>query len=381
MDTDNLLISYILGESDAAQSALVLDWLQKDEKNRLYLDQLSETIRFIDVKQSSELINLQIEWQKLKDRLHPEVLGSLKVVQPEHLMEKEVLSTPGRIVRGYKLFAFTAVAASVLLVVLFSWNSWVKTKTLNPAPITALKQESQVLKANLRREVNSTLRSRSVQLEDGSVVTLSANSDVLFCDPFAADKREILLTGKASFEIAKDKSRPFTVVSGDISTTALGTRFLVTAYPKDDKITVKLFEGKVVVRSTGQAKLKLPGPYHLLPMDEFVYFRKNDIALVRKFKRNPPGMQTEIPLEDPLLTGFDKGSWYMFNNQSLPQVFEQLKVMFDAEIFYDKNAFRKLYFIGRFSKTDSLSKIISEIAEVNNLKVEMSGDKYFISKK
>jgi ferric-dicitrate binding protein FerR (iron transport regulator) len=65
--------------------------------------------------------------------------------------------------------------------------------------------------------------------------------------PFSGDRREIVLNGEASFEVAKDPARPFTVVTGAIRTTALGTSFKVAANPDGDSVHVALSSGKVVV--------------------------------------------------------------------------------------------------------------------------------------
>ena len=44
---------------------------------------------------------------------------------------------------------------------------------------------------------------------------------------FPPDKREIFLKGEAKFIVAKNKKKPFTVYTGMLATTALGTIFTV----------------------------------------------------------------------------------------------------------------------------------------------------------
>src|SRR5699024_6685187 len=64
-------------------------------------------------------------------------------------------------------------------------------------------------------------------LPDGSKVILNSNSSISYTDGFAKDKRELTLQGEGFFQVTKDPARPFTVHTGNIATTALGTSFNV----------------------------------------------------------------------------------------------------------------------------------------------------------
>lgn len=65
-----------------------------------------------------------------------------------------------------------------------------------------------------------------VTLADGSTLHLDADSAVSI-DMTEARRRIVLHQGEAWFRVAADPKRPFQVVSGDVSVTALGTEFLV----------------------------------------------------------------------------------------------------------------------------------------------------------
>lgn len=68
---------------------------------------------------------------------------------------------------------------------------------------------------------------RRITLPDGSIVTLGPES-ALGVD-FYNDRRDIhLLAGMGYFEVAPDRSRPFSVFSGPLRATALGTAFDVS---------------------------------------------------------------------------------------------------------------------------------------------------------
>jgi transmembrane sensor len=84
-----------------------------------------------------------------------------------------------------------------------------------------------------------------VTLADGSVVTL--DSGTRLSARLGKSRRDItLLAGRALFQVAKDRQRPFVVKAGDRTITALGTVFDVRL--SSGELRVTLAEGSVAVR-------------------------------------------------------------------------------------------------------------------------------------
>jgi len=89
-----------------------------------------------------------------------------------------------------------------------------------------------------------------VQLGDGTRVWLNAESRLQYPVQFGDSSRTVSLRGEAYFEVAKDQGRKFSVQLEDgSSVTVLGTHFNINAYPGDSSIQVALLEGKVKVES------------------------------------------------------------------------------------------------------------------------------------
>jgi transmembrane sensor len=85
---------------------------------------------------------------------------------------------------------------------------------------------------------------RIVRLPDGSTLELNARSSVRV--RYSRERREVdLERGQAFFQVAKDASRPFWVVSGATSVRAVGTQFDV--YRKSRGTVVTVVEGRVAV--------------------------------------------------------------------------------------------------------------------------------------
>jgi ferric-dicitrate binding protein FerR (iron transport regulator) len=249
------------------------------------------------------------------------------------------------------------------------------------------KPDNNLQKTSLtHRETNNSGKIKKLILQDGSVILLSDKSEVSFSEPFTGSKRDIYLTGRADFEVAKDKTKPFTVFSGPIATTALGTRFTVEAFKNGAFISVKLYEGKVVVRSADGSRSALKDLVYLLPGQKLIYDANRSVANVEKFKPEPSyknhrnADEAYEPNDNPSIPKKNKGSWYMFNNQPLAKVFDQLEDMYNVKINYSKKDVARLYFIGTFNKSDSLEKVLHQIALLNNLKISKKNNTFEISK-
>lgn len=98
---------------------------------------------------------------------------------------------------------------------------------------------------------------RIVTLEDGTRVSL--NSDTRLEISLEATRRRVKLNhGEAYFEVAHDRSRPFTVSAGERVVTALGTSFAVRYDGSGTAVT--LLEGSVSVTAPNAPPIQLvPG--------------------------------------------------------------------------------------------------------------------------
>ena len=95
--------------------------------------------------------------------------------------------------------------------------------------------------------VTKTGKQRDIDLPDGSVITL--NSGTAIDVNFEQDVRNIYLKkGEAFFQVAPDKSRPFSVQTKNGVVTAVGTAFTVRV--QDENMDVLVTEGKIALTAT-----------------------------------------------------------------------------------------------------------------------------------
>ena len=90
---------------------------------------------------------------------------------------------------------------------------------------------------------------RDIVLTDGSRVSIGAKSSLSV--NFSSEKRIVVLeAGEALFEVAHDAERPFVVLAGASTITAVGTAFNVRR--EGNRVVVTVTEGTVEVRRTPQ---------------------------------------------------------------------------------------------------------------------------------
>jgi ferric-dicitrate binding protein FerR (iron transport regulator) len=209
---------------------------------------------------------------------------------------------------------------------------------------------------------------------------MKAKSKIQYREPFNwNNKRDVLMEGVVSFHVAKDKTKPFTVFTGDIATTALGTFFIVDHRAESKTITVTLNEGKVVVRSSDSIHKKLKKDYFLVPGDQLLYNRETTVAsLIRGQEKNVLVKAGNLKVR---YTQNQKPDWYTFNATKLSDVFDQLSAYYNVPIYYYPAEVKDMYYTGRIEKEDSLSNILRDIALLNHLTVSRTNDTFTLKRK
>jgi Fe2+-dicitrate sensor, membrane component len=239
-----------------------------------------------------------------------------------------------------------------------------KTTTGTGTTIAAIPPEEQ------ERKENTGSKAMAIVLEDGSVVQLQPAASIVYNKHFR-ENRNVYLTGEADFTVAPDKLHPFVVYSSELSTTALGTFFHVKAIPGEDMITVRLNTGKILVKGAISDRVLTPGK-------ELRYYRKTGKAIVSTF--NTTGTDVLVKAGNSG-DSHVKPDWYKFNNQPMTQVLDQLSNYYGVAIYYYPSDVTEIYFDGKFEKTDSLEKILTDLTLPNNLKLIRNDSGFIIKKK
>lgn len=211
-------------------------------------------------------------------------------------------------------------------------------------------------------------------LEDGSTVHLGKNSDLSFYQPFTNNRRDLWLEGNATFTVAKDKTRPFTVFAGGTATRALGTRFSINT-ADSGKVKVRLLEGKIVVSPIPGSGLVMKDLY-LNPGQELSLDRQSRLYALGSPKTAPAAKIPSATKPHP----HENRSDLAFAKEPLGSVFEKIGHLYKVSLIYRPEEVKDLYFTGTFLQSDDLHMILSAICNVNNLAFSEGKDSILITR-
>lgn len=130
-----------------------------------------------------------------------------------------------------------AIAASLVLVALLGTNLFIN-NTLLPFVARSQLVQTQTFKTKIGEQA-------SFAISDGTTIQLNTNS-VIKVAYTPSHRQLILVRGEARLDVAKEKTRPFTVTVGEQSFTALGTIFNVQKN-NDQAMELVVTEGRVLI--------------------------------------------------------------------------------------------------------------------------------------
>ncbi|MCX6169589.1 MAG: FecR domain-containing protein [Ignavibacteriales bacterium] len=314
-----LVTKYLSKESTPDENIQLNELLKQEEYNRLFLS-ISE--KWNVVKDPAELSH-----SYLADRFNS-LTSKIKKHDPSFDTYRE-----GKIRTFFSQPYLLRVAASIIFFLTIGVSAlyyWGVIKSNN---------DSIVWKSKSTMMGEKSL----VTLSDGTKIILNADSKLKFPSSFEKALREVYLEGEAYFEVTHNPAKPFVVHSGDLTTTVLGTKFNVCAYPNENDVSVALIEGKVQV-SADKSNLKREVVL-LTPSQQLIYNIEEAKGIVDIF-------------DSQKVLGW-KENKLIFDNERLSTVLIHLERAFGTKFVLADKSFGNLKIRANFEKESPLT-----IAEV-----------------
>ncbi|MCD8439516.1 FecR family protein [Tenacibaculum finnmarkense] len=198
-----------------------------------------------------------------------------------------------------------------------------------------------------------------VKLQDGSLVTLNANSSISYSKDAP---RKIKLQGEAYFNIAKKETSnaKFWVCTNALKIEVYGTKFNVNSNKK--KTQVFLEEGNIWLDlKNGTAKKMLPG--------DFISYS----AQKQQF------LETRTQVNASENTSWKNG-YFTFNNATLSEVFKKVADTYGYKILFKNTAIKNTLISGSIP-TRNLSICLKAIEKAANVHIRKENTKLVVSKK
>jgi len=287
---EELIYKYIQNKLTKAERVQLQEWLDKDPENvRLFKNFVGHwKLSDFDV----DLLKHKV-WQKM----------------PHQEKERKIF----KLNRNWLKVAATIVAIFGLSIYFFSDQfSGVGQMTIaeNPELIEKVAERGQKL---------------TLKLPDGSMVKLNADSRISYLSNFGDESREIELTGEAFFEVERDETKPFKVLSGDLEVEVLGTSFNVNAYPDQQAASVAVRTGKVSVSNSAKTLGTV-----LVKQEKLIFSNAN-------------GSFSKETISDTQMVYGWIDNYLSFNDLNLEEAMALISKWFDVEyVIMDKRNTRKL---------------------------------------
>lgn len=313
--TDALLMAYINGELDQQIEERVQQWRAVSEENKIHFEKLRKAWEISgEIRPKPVVVDPDNAWDKVLDRIN-QTDSKVIPMQPK---------------RSFKRVYWSVAAVAILLIgvvgILRMTGGGVN-------EITRFAETAGVVD----------------QLDDGSVVTLNANTSLVYPEEFEGDERRVSLNGEAFFEIERNEEKPFIIdLQANSYVKVLGTSFNIKSFESDSLIEVFVKTGKV----------------------EFGTDTTNNVILIAGQKGIMNKFTGEIETPNDPSIGLKETYWIdqeiIFDGEGMDEVLNTLNTIFDQEIILNCEAAKDCTLVSTH-KEESLDDILSVIIGVHDL--------------
>ncbi|MBN2595623.1 MAG: FecR family protein [Marinifilaceae bacterium] len=189
---------------------------------------------------------------------------------------------------------------------------------------------------------------KTLVLPDGTSIVLAEGSRIEYPDHFSKSERLVTLKGEAFFNVAKNKEKPFVILSGQTRTMVVGTSFRINE--DIDRTTIKVRTGIVEFMEKENPKNKT----RLLKGDCAQFVNNQKVVLKRDSESN------EIDFTVKLLK---------YNNEKLEVICKDLCELFNTTIQI-QNVSKSQLSLSAVFEDQNLESIIKSLCFTLNLEPE-----------
>ncbi|HWZ36464.1 MAG TPA: FecR family protein [Mucilaginibacter sp.] len=196
---------------------------------------------------------------------------------------------------------------------------------------------------------------QQIILADGTRVWLNTASSLRFPTFFGGKERDVELTGEAYFEVAKNKKKPFNVITANQHIKVLGTHFNVNAYADESVTKTTLLEGSVKLYSGDKSIRIAPGQQSVLEVQ-------------KGFKIN-----NGLDLDEVMAW---KNDMFQFDEADIQTIMRQVGRWYDVDVVFNGPISTRTYH-GRISRNSNSSEVL-KILELSGVNFTIEGRKIVV---
>lgn len=329
--TDNLICKYLSGNISIEEKNEFDSWLNSSSENNQY---------FLNSKKAWELSKCYISPESTaRDKAN--LLG--KIHQHQNISYKRTR----RQLFTYKIAAILAIP----LTLAFSWYFFKQHVPVAPEPFVC---ELIAPKGHIAKCILPD--SSEVWINTGSSLTYNTGS-------FNQQSREVHLSGEAYFEVAKNKEKPFVVLTENAKIHVTGTAFNVKDYPGSGLFEAVLAEGGIEMELNNHVHEKI----NLTPGEKAIFQKeKNEIFIEN--------------VETGLYSSWRNGE-IMFKDATLSNLITELERIYDIRFHLGDPQLGEFRFRGMFSYNNNLIDALEKIKRTADIDYRVENKEVWLFKK
>jgi ferric-dicitrate binding protein FerR (iron transport regulator) len=218
----------------------------------------------------------------------------------------------------------------------------------------------------------------NIQLPDGTMVWLNADSKVTYDEKFRGDFREVTLAGEAYFDVVKDQTRPFIIHTHTIDIKVLGTAFNVRAYATEKNTETALFRGSVEVTLHNNPEKKII----LKPNEKLLVNNTNPDLLPQEGKESRNGSAVSIAVGKVHFEKKDSSAletlWMknklVFDAETLEQVAQKIERWYDVKVIINGGDELRLAEYSGIFDNEELDQVMEALKISGNFRYTINKD-------
>ena len=323
---------YFANQTTPGETRKVLEWFETPEGKKYLLEKMESDSVLLDNRELRNRVR-DFDSEKLFSSISNELFAQRK----------------RGAVRRRDWLGYVVKAAAIVLV-LFS-ASWI-TLSLNNY------QAEQIVEAEPIHIQTGDEQHREVTLNDGSLIRLNSNSEIIVSESFMKGSREVTLYGEAYFDIEHNPEQPFIIHTNESSVEVLGTEFNVRSHKDENNVQVAVVEGRVSFKD-----IENNSERHsvVLNKGQYAYMDINEHSI----------LVDDLAVENYL--AWKSGS-FVFEESSLNQVCKQLNRIYNIECSFEIEELKDVQLTANFSN-ESLEKTLTVIALSLNLDYNLTSNR------
>lgn len=328
--TNELIKKYLAGICSQSEKELVDEWFTSFDQANDFISDLPDN-----------------EQELVKNNLLNKIKTNIKKAENNALLFNEAKAFQLPTIKKPKSLVFYITKIAAVLIFTFGLGF------LGFKYLTQLKLNDSV--ADQIIFINNKKLVKKITLQDGSKVWLQENSTLEVYSEFGNYQRKVSLEGEAFFEVAKDKTRPFEIKTGEVTTRVLGTSFNIKAYEVGATVEIAVITGQVSVLKAKAANATAESLRGNSPETAEVILLPNQKATYRKSTHDL--IKNKVLAENRRLV-WAKSS-FSFENTPIRQVIKHLNNQFDTTIKLENEDLNNCSIYGDFTNQN-----LPEILEV-----------------